>query len=164
MKSEENTEAYIEKSVDFGKNPQGIFLNKQIIPFGMRLKSVIGDMPIREFSRKFGLSDKTLRDYMQGKSYPTLDRLGFIALASGKTVEWLATGKEELDYAYDPNSQLDINELESAIKTVKEFAERKGTNPSDTAFAKAVAIVYTLDAHDEPLSKELIRKVASFVI
>ncbi|MFB1078173.1 XRE family transcriptional regulator [Photobacterium damselae] len=81
-----------EKSLLNHKNPNGIIAEQQIIPFKERLKDVIGDESIREFSRRCELSDKTIRDYLRGKSYPTLDRLSLIANASDKSFVWLATG------------------------------------------------------------------------
>lgn len=138
---------------------------EQIDRFKERLVEVIGNESVRSFSSRCGISESVLRKYLNG-SYPNMDKLPRIAEASGRTMEWLLTGEDKNieSQSYDPNSQLDVRELELAIKAVKSFAKKKGAKPSDSAFAKAVAIVYTLDAHDEPLSKELIRKVASYVI
>ncbi|PSU49448.1 hypothetical protein C9J12_08135 [Photobacterium frigidiphilum] len=83
-----------EKSLISQNNPLGIIPSEQIIPFKERLKEVIGNDSIMSFARKCNLSDKTLRDYMSGKSYPTLDRLALIAEASGRNISWLATGIE----------------------------------------------------------------------
>lgn len=81
-----------EKSLKIRNNPQGIILSGQIIPFKDRLEEVVGMDSVRLFSRKCGLSEKTLRNYMAGKQYPTLDRLALIAEASGRSIAWLATG------------------------------------------------------------------------
>lgn len=82
-----------EKSLKSTNNSLGIIPSEQIIPFKDRLMQVIGDRSVREFSRTCGLSDKTLRDYMNGKSYPTLDRLALIAEASRQPLTWLVTGE-----------------------------------------------------------------------
>ncbi|EJG1589864.1 helix-turn-helix transcriptional regulator [Vibrio parahaemolyticus] len=81
-----------EKALKPLKNPEGIIQSELIIPFSKRLAETIGGESVRAFSRACGLSDKTLRDYLSGKTYPTLDRLALIADASGRTVNWLATG------------------------------------------------------------------------
>ncbi len=81
-----------EKALKTLKNPEGIIQSELIIPFSKRLAETIGSESVRAFSRACGLSDKTLRDYLSGKTYPTLDRLALIADASGRTVNWLATG------------------------------------------------------------------------
>ncbi len=50
-------------------------------------------MSIREFARKAGVSDASIRDYLRGKSFPSLDRLDAIAAAVGVSPAWLATGE-----------------------------------------------------------------------
>lgn len=53
-----------ENPSDFEKNPLGIFDGARIIPFPARLKEAIGDESVRSFSRRCGLSEATLRDYL----------------------------------------------------------------------------------------------------
>ncbi|WP_338726584.1 S24 family peptidase [Shewanella baltica] len=93
-------------SMDTGKNPfetsnnpKGIIPSEQIIPFKARISEIIGENSVRAFARSCSLSDKTLRDYMSGKTYPTLDRLALIAEASGRSINWLATGDVEASKA-----------------------------------------------------------------
>lgn len=81
-----------EKSLFETKNTKGIIQSELIIPFSKRLSDTIGGSSVRSFARDCGLSDKTLRDYLSGKTYPTLDRLALIADASGRSINWLATG------------------------------------------------------------------------
>ena len=38
------------------------------------------------------MSDKAIRDYVGGKTYPSLDRIAHIAEVTGCSFEWLATG------------------------------------------------------------------------
>lgn len=100
-----NTSLEDEKSLIATKNTKGIIQAELIIPFSKRLNDTIGGKSVRAFSRICGLSDKTLRDYLSGKTYPTLDRLALIADASGQSINWLATGNNE-----NPNiAALDIN-------------------------------------------------------
>lgn len=75
------------------RTEKGTIQENQIIPFKERLKSIIGDQSIREFSRTSGVSDTTLRDYIRGKSYPTLDRLCAISDGANVDLAWLATGE-----------------------------------------------------------------------
>lgn len=56
--------------------------------FADRLKEAIGDETVRGFSRKCGLSEATLRDYLKGASYPTIDRLQKIAVSADKAMAW----------------------------------------------------------------------------
>ncbi len=84
-----------DKSLSWKKNPQGVIQQDQIIPFPERLKEAIGDNSIRSLAIKCNLDPKTLRNYLSGKQYPTLDRLAAIADASGKSINWLATGENK---------------------------------------------------------------------
>lgn len=78
--------------------------------FKDRLKEVISSRGVRGFSKTCGLSEATLRSYLTGETYPTLDRLEQIAIAAGVSAVSLAFGHEnrpQLDleddkYAYVP--------------------------------------------------------------
>ena len=83
------SDSYNEKSQIDEKNPEGIFESERIILFKDRLKEVIGDEPVRSFSRRCGLSEGTLRDYLRGSSYPTIDRLSKIASSAKTSMPWL---------------------------------------------------------------------------
>lgn len=73
--------------------PLKIKNKKNINNFSDRLKLAIGEHTYRSFSEVSGVAATTLRDYVTGKSFPTLDRLTAIADASGMPIEWLAAGE-----------------------------------------------------------------------
>lgn len=85
---------YTEKSVTIEKHTDGIIPREQIIPFKERLKFVIGERSLREFAKECSLSPSTLSNYLNGETYPTLDRLATIATVSRSSYSWLATGEE----------------------------------------------------------------------
>lgn len=94
-----------EKPLSEEKNPNGIIPSQQIILFPERLKEIIGHDSARALALKCNLDPKTIRNYLAGKQYPTLDRLALIAEASDRSINWLATGNNET-----PNiATLDIN-------------------------------------------------------
>ncbi len=66
---------------------------KNLNNFSDRLKLAIGEHTYRAFADVSGVAATTLRDYVTGRSFPTLDRLTAIADASGQSLEWLATGE-----------------------------------------------------------------------
>ncbi len=78
--------------------------------FKDRLKAIIQGGSLREFSRECGLSEATLRSYLSGDTYPTLDRLEMIARAGKVSATELAFGSSESkkealssdSYAYVP--------------------------------------------------------------
>ncbi|SFK93139.1 Helix-turn-helix [Nitrosomonas aestuarii] len=58
-----------------------------------RIKEAIGDEPVKAFSRRCGVPDTSLRDYISGKKKPGLDAITAISSFTGITVDWLATGR-----------------------------------------------------------------------
>lgn len=77
--------------------------------FKDRLKAILRGGSLRGFSRECGLSEATLRSYLSGDTYPTLDRLELIARAGRVSPMELAFGVndrplpgEEDTYAYIP--------------------------------------------------------------
>ena len=75
------------------------FPQERIGCFKDRLKMVKATQSLRGFSKHCGLSEATLRSYLSGDTYPTLDRLMQIALAAEVSPTWLAfgDGEESLD-------------------------------------------------------------------
>lgn len=63
--------------------------------FKERLKGLVSSRSLRGFSRECGLSEATLRSYVAGDTYPTLDRLEQMAAAAGVSAVWLGFGIEE---------------------------------------------------------------------
>jgi phage repressor protein C with HTH and peptisase S24 domain len=66
---------------------------KNLDKFSDRLKLAIGEHTYRSFADISGVAATTLRDYVTGRSFPTLDRLTAISEASGLSLEWLASGE-----------------------------------------------------------------------
>lgn len=85
---------YTEKAVSTKKYTDGIIPNEQIIPFKERLKIAIGERSLRDFAKECAFSPSTLSNYLNGETYPTLDRLATIATVSRSSYSWLATGEE----------------------------------------------------------------------
>lgn len=77
--------------------------------FKDRLKALVTGKSLRGFSRECGLSEATLRSYLAGETYPTLDRLELIAKAGNVSPLELAFGAtakyapvDDDAYAYVP--------------------------------------------------------------
>ncbi|HFZ7939658.1 TPA: helix-turn-helix domain-containing protein [Salmonella enterica subsp. enterica serovar Birkenhead] len=85
----------MEKSADTEENRKQIFHHKGIIRFGERLKNAVGSMSYRAFAERCDMSEKVIRNYVAGKTYPSLDRIAALAEALGVDVEWLAFGEEK---------------------------------------------------------------------
>ena len=57
--------------------------------FKERLTVLVGDRGCASFERRTGISDTTVRQYLQGECLPTLKALEQIAVTNGVTVGWL---------------------------------------------------------------------------
>ncbi|HGG5246337.1 TPA: helix-turn-helix domain-containing protein [Salmonella enterica subsp. enterica serovar Paratyphi B] len=86
---------YEEKTDDKGKNRDRIIGHGTINRFGERLKVAMNGMSNAELARRSGMSETTIRKYLQGKIYPALDSLAIVADACGVSLTWLATGEQE---------------------------------------------------------------------
>lgn len=83
---------YKEKPTLEEKKPVRIISEDQIIRFGERLKIAMNGMSNNAFAKQCGWSEKVIRNYLNGESYPSLDRLVVIANVSGCSIGWLASG------------------------------------------------------------------------
>lgn len=61
--------------------------------FSKRLEEVIAQESVRSFARKCGMADTTVRQYVSGRSEPTLSNLLKIARTKGVSLAWLAAGE-----------------------------------------------------------------------
>ncbi len=84
-------------------------LSRQIDGFRDRLREAIGSDSVRGFSRKSGVSEGTIRSYLEGRNTPTLEKLILLANAGGKNVGWLATGID------DPDGRLKSTTIKTAL-------------------------------------------------
>lgn len=68
-------------------------IHPSISDFVIRLKSLIGDNSIADFSRQCRVPESTIRSYLVRGKTPGMEHLTDISSACGVTVDWLATGK-----------------------------------------------------------------------
>jgi transcriptional regulator with XRE-family HTH domain len=73
--------------------PDSTFFSDVSNSVGTRIKQAIGNETVKAFSRRCGVADTSLRDYIGGKKKPGLDAITAISEYAGVTVDWLATGK-----------------------------------------------------------------------
>ncbi|MDB6374911.1 helix-turn-helix domain-containing protein [Photorhabdus bodei] len=83
-----------EKHSEETKNTDHTFHESGITRFGERLSTLIGRESYKSFAKKCDMSDKAIRDYVSGKTYPALDRIAHIAKVTGCSFEWLTTGHD----------------------------------------------------------------------
>ncbi|ELL6061418.1 helix-turn-helix transcriptional regulator [Shigella sonnei] len=66
-----------------------------IVRFKDRLKEAMGSISNHAFARKCGLSEASIRKYIRGESYPTIDNAAKLAAACDVSLGWLLTGGDE---------------------------------------------------------------------
>lgn len=107
--------------------------------FPERLASLVGDLSVRAFARKAGVSDTFLRQCLAGRTEPTRTKLIALAHAGGASVEWLATGTT----AATPRTPLPDRELlESIIEVTESVLEETGHRLTPARKAHLVSAVY----------------------
>ncbi|MFZ4221013.1 helix-turn-helix domain-containing protein [Enterobacter ludwigii] len=112
------SDTYEEKTVDSNKNRDRFFIRYGINRFGERLKQAMEEKGITsnvKMGELCSMSDTVIRNYLIGKTYPTLDRLSSIAFALGCSPVWLMSG---------------INEQPREIEDKIDESNKKNTNLS----------------------------------
>ncbi|MGL5343537.1 MAG: helix-turn-helix domain-containing protein [Plesiomonas sp.] len=66
----------------------------EIVRFSERLKIAMNGMSNHRLARLSGLSEATIRKYIKGESYPTIDNAAKVADACNVTLAWLLTGDQ----------------------------------------------------------------------
>lgn len=83
------------KITSFGHEKKRLLEDTGVIEFKNRLSLAQEGMSGNAFAKKVGMSEAVIRDYLSGKTYPSLNRLAQIAKSCNVPIEWLATGKGE---------------------------------------------------------------------
>ncbi|MBC9131643.1 LexA family transcriptional regulator [Frischella sp. Ac13] len=79
--------------------------NKSVQNFKHRLAEIMQNNSIASFAKKCDMSETVIRDYLSGKTYPSLNRLAIIAEKCDVTYTWLATGYNPQDIDLLEDSQ-----------------------------------------------------------
>ncbi|GKX57443.1 hypothetical protein SOASR030_35550 [Leminorella grimontii] len=103
---ESKSSGYKEKTGDELINRNRIIVREGINRFGERLKKAMGGMSNSELGRKSGMSEATIRKYLQGKIYPGIDSAALIANACNVPLMWLVSGIELNDEKREVSSLL----------------------------------------------------------
>lgn len=123
--------------------------------FHERLKISMDGNTLRDFAVKSGISHSALSSYLNGKTYPTLDRLTAISKASGQSLEWLATGEIPDSrmvpvYQYDLTVSAGHGGYIEAENPVAKFEFSEEWLRSQSLFNKTLSIVQVKGDSMEP--------------
>ncbi|EFB0319317.1 helix-turn-helix domain-containing protein [Salmonella enterica] len=92
--------------------------------FPERLSIAMNGMNNVELANLCGLSEATVRNYRKGKNYPPLDKIQLIAEACGCSLEWLATGRSNVDIKCDIEINCDIESVITQTLSVLSAEEK----------------------------------------
>uniref|UniRef100_UPI0035B5658E helix-turn-helix domain-containing protein n=1 Tax=Shigella flexneri TaxID=623 RepID=UPI0035B5658E len=123
------------------KNAGRIFMPPEIMRFKERLEEAMNGESSRAFAAKCGLSDGVIRNYLSGKTYPSLDRLAQIAYATGRPIEWFIQSQsmpmvEHKNTQENKNSQPDRSTLKTKLIAIVELLEDKELHSAIELFRK----------------------------
>ncbi|MEJ9426881.1 helix-turn-helix transcriptional regulator [Escherichia coli] len=123
------------------KNAERIFMPSEIMRFKERLEEAMNGESSRAFAAKCGLSDGVIRNYLSGKTYPSLDRLAQIAYATGRPIEWFIQSQSMPMVEYkntqeNKNSQPDRSTLKTKLIAIVELLEDKELHSAIELFRK----------------------------
>lgn len=135
--------------------------------FPARLATLIGDLSVRAFARKAGVSDTFLRQCLAGRTEPTRTKLIAIAEAGGVTVEWLATGagpREAGGASPGPREDaIDRRLLERVIEVTESVLDEAGHPLDARRKARLISALYEMHEGSDrpPIARETILKLVS---
>ncbi|WP_392565445.1 XRE family transcriptional regulator [Utexia brackfieldae] len=72
-------------------------LNYAVLTFRDRLSTTMQGLNVSAFAKKCGMSETVIRDYLSGKTFPSLNRLATISEKCNVSYSWLATGYDIID-------------------------------------------------------------------
>lgn len=88
--------------------------------FKSRLIEAMNGESSRAFAARCGLSDTVIRNYLNSKTYPSIDRLAMIANAVGKPIEWFLIENKNNQFE-EKNYHIDESELENKLHAIFEL-------------------------------------------
>ncbi len=136
--------------------------------FPARLEALIGDMSVRAFARKAGVSDTFLRQCLAGRTEPTRTKILAIAEAGGATVEWVATGRggPSDQPAIGEPAPIDRELLESIIEISEQVLDDIGHELGAARKARLISALYDMHtgSNRESLSRETIHRLVSSTV
>ncbi|NJD00363.1 helix-turn-helix domain-containing protein [Candidatus Erwinia dacicola] len=147
-----NSISYRGKTADKAKDREQFFVRYGINRFSDRLKEAMKTAGIpsnNQLAKDTELSEATIRKYLKGATFPTLDRLALLAGACGCSLAWLASGDsgtesnaknkdEKLKY----NNDTRVSEVENILSYLTHEQRVKFLR---VIYTKGIAAILSLD-------------------
>lgn len=137
-----NSGSYEQKTAESTKNHERIFLRAGINRFPERLKEAMeaaGVVSNVQLARHTELSESTIRKYLKGDTYPTLDRLALLSDACSCSPAWLATGEGDAKYQTSLHTEDLVNKNDASPSEI----DRILSYLSEEQKEKFLKVIYT---------------------
>ncbi|WP_057063591.1 helix-turn-helix domain-containing protein [Citrobacter freundii] len=136
------------------------------IRFKDKLAEAIGNESIRGFASRCGLSDTVLRNYMNEKTYPSLDRLAMIAEAAQKPIGWFLSAEDDANsFIHSANKysqttevyQQNLEQIETQLRAIFDLMSFEEKEKAIMIFkiSGLKGLMPMVLADDEVMSKEI---------
>lgn len=147
-----NSDAYKDKAGDKPKDREQFFVRYGINRFPHRLKEAMKTAGIpsnNQLAKDTDLSEATIRKYLKGETYPTLDRLALLAEACGCSLSWLASGcsegGNEIEYKNDNLVYKDENKVSEVENILSYLTNEQKVKFLRVIYTKGVSSILSLD-------------------
>lgn len=154
---------YMNEGEILSENTSSIFIRGELAHFKERLKEAMNGESNRVFGARCQLSEAVIRNYLSGKSYPSLERLALIAQATGKPVAWFLTdGSTVAANLYAQPTQIDEKALKEKLLSILNLMNTDELNTAINVFkVKGLAGLMPDvlgQAFDNAASKEILQQ------
>lgn len=117
------------------ENTSSIFIRGELAHFKERLKEAMNGESNRVFGARCQLSEAVIRNYLSGKSYPSLERLALIAQATNKPVAWFLTdGSTVAANLYAQPAHIDESSLKEKMLSILNLMNAEELNVAINVF------------------------------
>lgn len=147
-----NSIGYRDKTADKAKDREQFFARYGINRFSDRLKEAMKTAGIpsnNQLAKDTELSEATIRKYLKGETFPTLDRLALLADACGCSLAWLASGDGDIECDAKNKDETLVHNDESKVSEVENILSyltyEQKVKFLRVIYTKGIAAILSLD-------------------
>jgi transcriptional regulator with XRE-family HTH domain len=96
-------------------------LNREDI--GLRIRAIRGERSQKEFAKITGATQSYISDLERGKCFPSVTFLARLSELSGRSYDWILTGKEEREVPVEPDKPVEPVEPVEPVRPVEPIRE-----------------------------------------
>lgn len=117
---------------------------------GDRIATLVSELGgLKDASEYAGVSDETLANWRDGRSKPNFFGMWGLAKATGRSLDWLATGSDLSVAKFPSNSTINNQLLIEALELVEEWLDRNNREMAAAKKAELAIAIYDLASDGE---------------